>query len=562
MRFESALPGDLNFTGANRPVLAASPDGTRFVYSASDGLYLHSLGDATHRRLVSGSPTNPAFSPGGESVAYFENGQIKRLALAGGAPVAIATTRNPFGAAWAADNAIYFASAEGIARVPADGGSPAIVINAANGEQFGSPQLLPDGDTLLFTTYKPIAATGQSDAMVAVQSLRGGERRVVVQGGANGKYVEGHLVYTVADAMFAVPFDARTHQTSGGVISLTERIRQGVAAAGVRTASFDVARNGTLFYAAAGDASAGNQMVWVARDGAVQPIASLPKGPFGTFTSPQLSKDGRRVLLVGDADLRIYDLATGRETRVTSDRTVAAMAAWVPGERAVIYSSSRAGSNGVTNVWRQRLDETAAPEQLTTLDGQVHFDAVAPDGSAMMVHHHAPRTFKTGLLVVDTPGGKPAGTREFVSSSAEGAVFSPDGRFAAYIDFVSGTGELVIRPFPGPGSLTPVSVGGAREAVWARNGELFYRRLDDDMMMAVRVATSPVLSVGSPVELFRGSGNPGGPMKATYDVTADGKRFVMSTARVQAVGRAAHRPAVSVVLNWTEQLKQRNNRAQ
>ncbi len=117
-------------------------------------------------------------------------------------------------------------------------------------------------------------------------------------------------------------------------------------------------------------------------------------------------------------------------------------------------------------------------------------------------------------------------------------------------------GELVIRPFPGPGPVTPVSVGGAREAVWARNGELFYRRLEDDMMMAVRVVTSPALSVGAPVELFRGSGNPGGPTKANYDVAADGTRFIMSSARVLDQG-STQRPAVSVVLNWTEQLKPR-----
>ena len=105
-------------------------------------------------------------------------------------------------------------------------------------------------------------------------------------------------------------------------------------------------------------------------------------------------------------------------------------------------------------------------------------------------------------------------------------------------------------PFPGPGGQTTVSVGGGREPAWAPTGELFYRRTRDYMMMVVEVSTDPVLTVGRPVELFAGSGASG--VTASYAVTADGQRFLMSASLVASGGAgtsADQRPKVVVVLN-------------
>jgi hypothetical protein len=133
------------------------------------------------------------------------------------------------------------------------------------------------------------------------------------------------------------------------------------------------------------------------------------------------------------------------------------------------------------------------------------------------------------------------------------AVFSPDGRYIAYVS----QGEIHIRPFPGPGAQIPVSVGGGTEPAWARNGELFYRRPKDYMMIAVPVATKPALAVGRPTELFRGPFAPIGSPRARYAVTADGKRFLMSS---RLLASSQQEPGESqlkihVVVNWVEELK-------
>ncbi|MDO8680496.1 MAG: protein kinase [Acidobacteriota bacterium] len=563
-RFEYVLPGDLQFRGGNRSPIAASPDGRRFVYNAADGLYLRAMDELADRQLMASTEpvTNPFFSPDGQSVGYFQGGQLKRLAIAGGAPVVIATTANPYGVTWTADDTIFFAAPGGIWRVAAQGGTPEVAIPAGDSEQFTGPQLLPDRDAMLFSVSRAVAvgnAVSMPDSNVVVQSLRSGQRKVLIQGGADARYIRtGHLLYTVNDGLFGVRFDANGLQVVGGAVSLLEGIRRGVGSGIIGIANYDVSLDGALFYVPGGQTASGSSLVWVNRDGKVEPVAAIAPS---TFSTPRLSSDDRRALVVAQGDVRIYDLATGRETRVTSDRSAGSYASWVPGEQAVAYSSSRRGKGGLMNIWIQPLDGSDRATQLTELDGQLHVDSFTPDGRVLAAHHHLPNG-NSDLLMIPAAEGASHAPQPFRAGPANetDAVFSPDGRYVAYADTVSGQSELVIRPFPGPGPQTPVSVGGAREPAWARSGELFYRRLSDDMMMVVRVATSPALTVGPPAELFRGPGNPGGSPRATYAVTADGQRFLMSGARVASgQGRSAEaaRPKINIVLNWVEELKRR-----
>ena len=94
-----------------------------------------------------------------------------------------------------------------------------------------------------------------------------------------------------------------------------------------------------------------------------------------------------------------------------------------------------------------------------------------------------------------------------------------------------------------------------REPIWARNGDLFYRSLNGERMFAVRVATSPTLKVGTPVQLFQGPFYiPGtGSPRPQYDVTADGQRLLMLTTRSSTDSSPA-RPRIVIVQGWFEEL--------
>ena len=56
-------------------------------------------------------------------------------------------------------------------RVSANGGTPELVIPANEGEQVHGPQLLPDGDSVLFSVTTATGATRWDEAQIVVQSL-------------------------------------------------------------------------------------------------------------------------------------------------------------------------------------------------------------------------------------------------------------------------------------------------------------------------------------------------------------------------------------------------------
>ncbi len=120
----------------------------------------------------------------------------------------------------------------------------------------------------------------------------------------------------------------------------------------------------------------------------------------------------------------------------------------------------------------------------------------------------------------------------------------------------TGQREIYIQPYPGPGGQETVSVGGGREPVWATNGELFYRNLAGDRVMAVSVTTEPTLTMGTSREVLQGN-YVFDSIHPQYDVTADGQRFLMLQDAATENSGEAGPPPINTVLNWFEELKER-----
>ena len=120
----------------------------------------------------------------------------------------------------------------------------------------------------------------------------------------------------------------------------------------------------------------------------------------------------------------------------------------------------------------------------------------------------------------------------------------------AYTSDQSGTAEVWVRPFPGPGAPVRVSPDGGRDAVWSRDGkELFYR--NGLKILSARVVPDVTFRVEAPRALFEGGFDPGS--ERGYDVAPDG-RFVMIENEPNDNTTSA---SIVVVLNWSEALKQR-----
>jgi hypothetical protein len=472
-------------------------------------------------------------------------GALRTMSITGGPPATVNDEALRTGPSWGANNAIVFGGntpvGDPIMRVGATGGVAEPITTLSEAEtDHRWPHLLPDGNALLFTVVT------NENFQIAVKSPATGEQQVLGEGSYPRYVSSGHIVFVRETQVWAVPFDANRLELTGAAIPVLEGVRGAVS--GMR--HFAVAENGTLAYVPV-NTGLERTLVWVDRDGTTEVIDTVPPNAFET---PRLSPEGDRVLVVADGDAWIYDLASGRETRVTSDGATDGYAGWTP-DGEVVYSSER-GSGGATNVWIESADGSGEARQLTALDGRVHFDSWAPDGLTFSAHHHP--TGPSNQLMVPVDGEpEPWLTREFSDGNA---VFSPDGRYAALVSDQTGQREIVIRPLVGPVGQTPVSVGGGEEPAWAANGELFYRRPSDYAMMVVEVTTDPILDVGPPRELFRGTVSPGGSPRARYSVTLDGQRFLMSGAHAASEDtgiESVSRQQINVVLNWDQELLER-----
>ena len=227
---------------------------------------------------------------------------------------------------------------------------------------------------------------------------------------------------------------------------------QGVVRAGfAASANYAVSEDGTLFFLAG--TNAWGPLAWVDRPGAVEVIETIPPND---YRWPRLSPDGERVLVVADGDARIYDLASGRESRLTTDGLTNYLG-WAPSGDDVTYTSSRGSVAG--EIWIQPADGSGEARQLTSLGGRVDFDAWAPDGRTFAAHHHTERTTNMLMVAFDGEAAEPETWIEREHSD-HNAVFSPDVRYVAFLSTQTGQYEVYIRPFPGPGGQTPVSVGG------------------------------------------------------------------------------------------------------
>jgi Tol biopolymer transport system component len=97
------------------------------------------------------------------------------------------------------------------------------------------------------------------------------------------------------------------------------------------------------------------------------------------------------------------------------------------------------------------------------------------------------------VLVARTPGDERDGQ------------FSPDGNAVAYQSNQSGSFEIYVQPFPGPGPTYQVSRGGGSQVRWNPNGrELFYIAPDARLIgVPVKLdATGKNFEAGNPVPLF------------------------------------------------------------
>jgi eukaryotic-like serine/threonine-protein kinase len=284
--------------------------------------------------------------------------------------------------------------------------------------------------------------------------------------------------------------------------------------------------------------------VWVTRNGAEQPIAA----PARAYRIPRLSPDGRRVVVAIDDEgvqTWLYDLSRETLIRLTFGGTVNQAPVWSSDGKRVAFQSNR---EGPLNVFSQFADGSGGLERLTSGSSPAA-NSWSSDGQLLAFVDVDPTTgWDIWVLRLSDHKAQPF----LQTASNESApIFSPDGRWLAYVSDETGRSEVYVQPYPGPGGRWQISADDGAEPEWNPNGrELFYR--SGRKMMAVDIATQPGFTAGKPRVLFEGDYLPTPLQFPNYDVSQDGQRFLMLKPSEQ---EAAAPTQINVVLNWFEELK-------
>lgn len=569
-RFPLALTEGTRFTHIGRGVIAISPDGTQFVYVADAALHLRSMSDLKST-LIPGTDIpegvlNPVFSPDGRSIAFWSAADrtIKRIAIAGGAAATVCPADRPFGMTWNADGILFGQGSAGIMRVPASGGTPETLVKVNAGEIAHGPQMLPDGRTILFT----LATDGTNrweKAKIVVQSLTSGERRTLIEPGSDARYLPtGHIVYALGGTLFAVPFNLRRLEVTGGSVPIV----QGVMRAenpdfNTGVAHFSVSDTGSLIYVPGPVSPTSDQrhLVRLDRKGGTEPL-KLPPGP---YEFPRVSPDGKRLVFGTDdgkeAIVWVYDLSGTSSMRRLTFGSNNRFPIWTANGEKVAFQSDREGDLGI--FW-QRADGTTPAERLTRPEhGTSHFpEAWAPNNQTLLFG--ASQAAGVSLWTFSLQGRKaqPFGEVRQAGPNLPRAMFSPDGRWVAYGAADTRIGSIFVQPFPPTGAKYEISRAAGHSPRWSPDGtEIYYVETSSrpaGQLVVARLTTQPTFSVGNPVAVPSGGVQLSGIqlVPRQFDIGPDGRIIgVVDAAQPPSGALAALR--IEVVLNWFEELKAR-----
>jgi hypothetical protein len=535
-------------TGVLAGSFALAPDGTAVVFVASDEsgrsrLWLRELTDPATRLLdgTEDAELFPFWSPDAREIAYFAGGHLRRVARAGGVSQQLCAAANPRGGVWGPDGTILFAPDPygPLARLPASGGEPrpATTLDGAAGEaSHRFPTFLPDGRHFLFAVD---AGLPRGHYRIEVGSLDQPETRAMLfESEATPRFAPPrYLVFAREGALLAQEIDLDRLQLLGEPKLLAEPLEAETPIYG--TPTVDLSRDGRMLYVPRD--SRPTELVWIDRQGRIgSPIVRQE----GSLWTPVISRRGERLAAMrvergNNNSLWLFDLALGGGRRISAANRTHFRAAWANGDRELITLVT---SEAETSLVRIDTEDGRERKLLDTGGRWLGVKDVSADGRHLLYSElTAARRNDLGFLRLE---GEPVLAPYLESPAGErDPIFSPDGRWVAYVSDASGRPELYIDRFPEPGGARRVPSGGdVLTLQWPQAaGEIFFAAQGRESLgfYSCRVRTSPELEIGTPERLFELS-----PEWIDVAALPDGQRFVL----LRPYGERP--PSLTLVQNW------------
>lgn len=283
-----------------------------------------------------------------------------------------------------------------------------------------------------------------------------------------------------------------------------------------------------------GPADMPQEMIWVDRTGQILSTAGARQM---SMFFPEISPDGKFAAVsardgaLADRDVWIHDLAMGTKRAIAPAKGNDNFPLWSPDGKEIIFTSSRSGGN--YELMRKQVDSSAPESVIIALDTADYPRGWSPDGKTLIFTRAKTKRDLYSLLLA-APEAKPFITHE--TAWVDGARYSPDGRFVAYVSNVGGPFEVYVAPADNPSKSWKVSrelangwAGGGGQVRWRSDGKELFYVMNNEVMLSVEVSDGP--KFGTPKRLFalpamKGNFPEEAPYLAKYDVTKDGQRFL------------------------------------
>jgi len=544
---------------------AVSPDGRTVVMAAAINgkrqLWQRPL-DALQWQLMPSTEGGayPFWSPDSRNIAFFAGGKLRRIAASGGPSQPVCDAPDGRSGSWNRDDVIVFSprpQETAVQRVSAGGGVPVDVTKTKGVYRF--PRFLPDGRRFL---YLASGSTPDKNG-VFVSSLDGTENRRVLADNSSVEFAWpaagsrlGYLIFIRETTLMAQPFDTGNAQPSGDVFPLGE----GMSFTSVNNfAPVSVSGNGVLLYWTGGTGGAGgtNQIAWYDRAGKLLETVVPP----GTVLMPAISPDEKTIAFSrGDPgssnrDINLRDLGRQNDRRLTTDASGNGTPVFSPQGDRIAFRSNRDGHLG--DLYWRASNGSGQDELLLSTPHVKSVNQWSRDGRFIVYMDQDPKTKWDVWVLPMGPDGKPSGApMPFVHSAFNEAhgQLSPDSHWMAYASDKTGQPEVYVQPFPSADNELRISTAGGAEPRWRGDGKELFYVTPDGKLTSVAVTVSPgpkpSLRAGVPVSLF--DTHMAALIQAvfSYDVTADGKRFLVATSLSANSPSGPSTPPLTVRVNW------------
>ena len=537
----------------NQNLFAVSPDGRSIALVArgADGrpsLWIRPIAESSAIALAGTEGAEaPFWSPDSRFLAFFAEGKLKKVDVAGGPPVTLCDVLPGFPkGSWGSRHTILLdqGAGAGVSLVGDGGGTPKMVLQADPSRQeatVGWPEFLPDGRHFLYI----VRAWTEKQTYVRLANLEDGKTEPLVKNCSRAQYVpagsaggSGYVLYARDGSLLAQLFDDRRMRLAGDPIPTGLEVWQHALTG---TGPFSASDNGVL-------ASRGNpspsRLVWLDRAGRETGSVDSPGG----FESVSLSFDSRRFLVTkvnprtGTHGVWVGDVSRSVLTKLDLGDDEYSRPVWSPDGTRLGLGVGSIRHPSVLSLLSLRAGRS--PEPILPSGPIQSAQAWSPDGRFLL--YAIGSGAQAGLWVANAEGErKPRLLLTGVFDPVPHAQFSPDGRWIAFCLAESGRSEVFVTAFPEPGERVRISASGGSRPRWRRDGrEIFYVSRDNEMI-ATPIRLASEVQVGTPRRLFRI--DPAGWQD--YDVTGDGERFlaVVSVPVPDA-------DAIMVTVNWLSRI--------